>query len=76
MVSVGLSNTPERAESIDFTREYVPYAQILVAGADSKPSSNLMDWNSGDFKISALQRIHGGKANRRRVPEGDLGRNA
>ena len=55
MVSVGLSNTPERAESIDFTREYVPYAQILVAGADSKPSSNLMDWNSGDFKISALQ---------------------
>ena len=41
MVSVGLSNTPERAESIDFTREYVPYAQILVAGAGSEPSSNL-----------------------------------
>ena len=55
MVSVGLSNTPERAESIDFTREYVPYAQILVAGAGSDPSSNLADWNSADFKISALQ---------------------
>ena len=55
MVSVGLSKTPERAESIDFTREYVPYAQILVAGAGSEPSTNLDDWNSGDFKISALQ---------------------
>jgi|AntAceMinimDraft_13_1070369.scaffolds.fasta_scaffold00331_18 ABC-type amino acid transport substrate-binding protein len=55
MVSVGLSNTPERAESIDFTREYVPYAQILVAGAGSNPSTNLEDWNSADFKISALQ---------------------
>lgn len=55
MVSVGLSNTPERAESIDFTREYVPYAQILVAGAGSNPSTNVEDWNSADFKISALQ---------------------
>ena len=55
MVSVGLSNTPERRESIDFTREYVPYAQILVAGAGSNPSTNIEDWNSADFKIAALQ---------------------
>lgn len=55
MVSVGLSNTPERAKSIDFTREYVPYAQILVAKAGSNPSTNLDDWNNGDKKIAALQ---------------------
>jgi ABC-type amino acid transport substrate-binding protein len=55
LVSVGLTNTPERAESIDFTREYVPYAQILVAKAGSNPSTNLDDWNNPDFKIAALQ---------------------
>lgn len=55
MVSVGLSNTPERAKSIDFTREYVPYAQILVAAAGSNPSTDLAAWNNSKFTITALQ---------------------
>jgi ABC-type amino acid transport substrate-binding protein len=55
LVSVGLTNTPERAESVDFTRGYVPYAQILVAQAGSNPSVNLEDWSNSKFTITALQ---------------------
>lgn len=55
LVSVGLSNTPERAESIDFTREYVPYAQILVAQAGVDVPTDVAAWNDSKYKIAALQ---------------------
>ena len=34
MVSVGLSATPERKEVVDFTRGYVPYAQVVAVPTD------------------------------------------
>jgi ABC-type amino acid transport substrate-binding protein len=39
MVSVGLSNTPERAKVISFSNPYVPYAQILAVPASKAAST-------------------------------------
>lgn len=55
MVSVGLSATPERQESVDFSREYVPYAQILAAAADDSTEASIEAWNTPDKTITSLQ---------------------
>lgn len=55
MVSVGLSATPERQESVDFSREYVPYAQILAARADDTTEATIEAWNTSDKTITSLQ---------------------
>ena len=55
MVSVGLSATPERKESVDFSREYVPYAQILAARADDTTEATIDAWNAPDKTITSLQ---------------------
>jgi ABC-type amino acid transport substrate-binding protein len=39
MVSVGLSNTPARAQVISFSNPYVPYAQILAVPASKAAST-------------------------------------
>lgn len=55
MVSVGLTATDERKESVDFSREYVPYAQILAAKADDSTEATMEAWNSADKTITSLQ---------------------
>ncbi|HEX6025200.1 MAG TPA: transporter substrate-binding domain-containing protein [Solirubrobacter sp.] len=56
MVSVGLSATEERKKVVDFTRGYVPYAQVLAVPADKAASVTSPDaLNSKDMTITALQ---------------------
>jgi ABC-type amino acid transport substrate-binding protein len=55
MVSVGLSATPERKKSITFSREYVPYAQILAAATNSAVGADKAAWNNADLTITSLQ---------------------
>jgi ABC-type amino acid transport substrate-binding protein len=55
MVSVGLSATPERKKSISFSRAYVPYAQILAAGASDSTAATVAAWNTSDKTITSLQ---------------------
>lgn len=55
VVSVGLSATPERKKSINFSRAYVPYAQILAAGTDDNTPATIAAWNSSDKTITSLQ---------------------
>ena len=55
MVSVGLTPTEERKQSVDFTRSYVPYAQVLGASVDSDLPADLAAWNTPDVTITALQ---------------------
>ncbi len=55
LVSVGLTNTPVRAKSITFTREYMPYATVLVAKAGSTVPATFEAWNVAGKKITALQ---------------------
>ena len=52
MVSVGLTATAERKKSITFSREYVPYAQILAAATNSAVGADVAAWNSSDLTIT------------------------
>jgi ABC-type amino acid transport substrate-binding protein len=54
LVSVGLTATPERKKSVSFSREYVPYAQILAAASNTTPAT-IAAWNSSDKTITSLQ---------------------
>ena len=56
MVSVGLSNTPERAKAVDFSRAYVPYAQVLAVPASKAASTtSTAALNQSGKTITALQ---------------------
>lgn len=56
MVSVGLSATPERKEVVDFTRGYVPYAQVLAVPAKDASTVTAADQlNAKGKTITALQ---------------------
>jgi len=55
LVSVGLTNTPERAKSILFVREYMPYATVLVAKKGNTTKATIEAWNIAGKKITALQ---------------------
>src|ERR671914_695144 len=56
MVSVGLSATEERKQVVDFTRAYVPYAQVLGVPADKAGSVTAVDQlNKSGTTITALQ---------------------
>jgi ABC-type amino acid transport substrate-binding protein len=54
MVSVGLSPTPDRKKSIDFSRAYVPYALILAVPAGDSTPATYPAWNDSSKTISAL----------------------
>jgi ABC-type amino acid transport substrate-binding protein len=56
MVSVGLNATEERKKVVDFTRGYVPYAQVLGVPADQAGSVTSVDQlNKSGTTITALQ---------------------
>jgi ABC-type amino acid transport substrate-binding protein len=55
MVSVGLSNTPERRKAVGFSRPYVPYAQILAARVGDSTAATIAAWNTSDKAITSLQ---------------------
>jgi ABC-type amino acid transport substrate-binding protein len=56
MVSVGLSATPERKQVVDFTRGYVPYAQVLAVPAkDASTVTSADQLNAKGKTITALQ---------------------
>jgi ABC-type amino acid transport substrate-binding protein len=55
MVSVGLSNTPERRKAVSFSRPYVPYAQILGARVGDTTAATIAAWNNSDKAITSLQ---------------------
>lgn len=55
MVSVGLSNTPERRKAVGFSRPYVPYAQIMAARVGDSTPGTIAAWNSSDKAITSLQ---------------------
>jgi ABC-type amino acid transport substrate-binding protein len=55
MVSVGLSNTPARAQVVSFTNPYVPYAQILaVPSKDAGSITSTAELNKPSDTITAL----------------------
>jgi polar amino acid transport system substrate-binding protein len=47
----GTANTPARAQSIAFTRGYVPYQQILLVRADS-PITGLAELNDSKYTVT------------------------
>ena len=56
MVSVGLSATEERKKVVDFTRGYVPYAQVVGVPADKAAGVTSVDaLNQKGMTITALQ---------------------
>jgi ABC-type amino acid transport substrate-binding protein len=55
MVSVGLAATEERKKSVDFSRGYVPYAQILGARKDDDTPATMEAWNDSSKTITSLQ---------------------
>lgn len=56
MVSVGLSATPERKKVVDFTRGYVPYAQIVgVPAGQAADVTSADQLNQSGTVITALQ---------------------
>ena len=55
MVSVGLSNTPERRKAVTFSRPYVPYAQILAAQKSNTTAATIGAWNQSGIAITSLQ---------------------
>jgi ABC-type amino acid transport substrate-binding protein len=55
MVSVGLSNTPERRKAVSFSRAYVPYAQILAASRSNTTAPTIAAWNTSETAITSLQ---------------------
>jgi ABC-type amino acid transport substrate-binding protein len=56
MVSVGLSATPERKEVVDFSRAYVPYAQVVaVASGEAGSVTSADQLNKSGTTITALQ---------------------
>jgi ABC-type amino acid transport substrate-binding protein len=55
MVSVGLSNTPARAQVVSFSNPYVPYAQILAVPASKAASiTSTAQLNNPSDTITAL----------------------
>ncbi len=55
MVSVGLSNKPERRKAVSFSRPYVPYAQILAARKSDSTTATIGAWNNSEKAITSLQ---------------------
>jgi ABC-type amino acid transport substrate-binding protein len=55
MVSVGLSATPERRQSISFSRPYVPYAQVMAALTSNTTPGTIAAWNVAGKVITSLQ---------------------
>jgi ABC-type amino acid transport substrate-binding protein len=56
LVSVGLSATEERKKVVDFTRGYVPYAQVVGVPTDKAASVTSVDGlNQSGTTITALQ---------------------
>ena len=55
MVSVGLSATPERKKAINFSRPYVPYAQILACAPSDTTPATIAAWNDSSKTITSLQ---------------------
>jgi ABC-type amino acid transport substrate-binding protein len=56
MVSVGLSNTPVRAQVVSFSHPYVPYAQILaVPSKDAASVTSTAALNQPGKTVTALQ---------------------
>jgi len=55
MVSVGLSNTPERRKAVGFSRPYVPYLQVLAVARNDSTASTIRAFNTSDKSITSLQ---------------------
>ena len=55
MVSVGLSNSPERRKAVGFSRAYVPYAQVLAAAKTDTTPATIAAWNNSGKAITSLQ---------------------
>ena len=61
LVSVGLSDTPERRQAVDFTRGYVPYVQILGVPEGTTTEPTVEAYDAADKTITALQGSTGEK---------------
>ena len=55
MVSAGHTATPERAKSITFARDYVPYTTVVAAKPGTTLPATIAGWNVAGVKITALQ---------------------
>jgi len=55
LVSVGLTATPERKKSVDFSREYVPYTSVLAVPQNDSGPATIDNYNTGGKTITALQ---------------------
>ncbi|MDO8209023.1 ABC transporter substrate-binding protein [Conexibacter sp. CPCC 206217] len=73
MVSVGLSATPERRQVVDFSRAYVPYAQVLgVPAADAASVTSADQLNRSGETIVALQGSTAEQLARRMFPDATI----
>ena len=55
MISAGHTATAERAKSVTFSRDYVPYTTILAAKPGTTRAATLAGWNVAGTKITALE---------------------
>lgn len=70
IVSVGLSPTEERRQVVDFSRAYVPYAQVIAAAPDRAAEITSPDvLNESGKRIVALQGSTAEQLARRMFPE-------
>jgi ABC-type amino acid transport substrate-binding protein len=73
MVSVGLSATPERKEVVDFSRAYVPYAQVVAVAAGEADSVTSADQlNKSGTTITALQGSTAETLAKEQFPDADV----
>lgn len=55
MISAGHTATPERAKSITFTSDYVPYTTVVAAKTGTTLAATIAGWNVAGTKITALE---------------------
>ncbi len=69
MVSVGLTNTEERDQVVDFSREYVPYTTVLAVAEDDDREATIDTYNASEVVITALQGSSGEQLATETFPE-------
>ncbi|EHN10246.1 extracellular solute-binding protein family 3 [Patulibacter medicamentivorans] len=72
IVSVGLSPTPERKQAIDFSRGYVPYAQVVAVREGSTIPATIDAFNQSGKKFAVLQGSTGEQLTKKTFPKADV----
>ncbi|WP_320671795.1 ABC transporter substrate-binding protein [Patulibacter defluvii] len=72
IVSVGLAATEERKKAIDFSRGYVPYAQVVAVREGSTIPATIDAFNQGGRKFAVLQGSTGEQLAKKTFPKASV----